>query len=129
MGRSSTILVLDDDPAVRRLLEVLLRSHGYEVVAAADVQSALAQCRLQLPDLMIVDLMLPIEDGEKFLREFHRRWRQANVPVGLLSASTARARIAEELAVAATLGKPFFSADLVELVATHLPAHKPAASA
>jgi DNA-binding response OmpR family regulator len=111
-----TILVLDDDPSVRHMLQVLLEQDGYAVIAAGDVRSALAQCKVQLPDLMVVDLMLPIEDGEMFLREFHRRWRHSQVPVILLSASTARNDIARRLNVEATLAKPFFAQDLRELV-------------
>jgi two-component system alkaline phosphatase synthesis response regulator PhoP len=110
------------------MLEVLLRKEGYAVIAAADVPSALAQCEVQLPDMMIVDLMLPIEDGEMFLREFRRRWRHVDAPVILLSASTARNEIARDLKVAATLGKPFFAEDLLELVAAHTPADEPAAT-
>lgn len=86
------------------------------VIAAGDVPSALAQCAVQLPDLMVVDLMLPIEDGEMFLREFRRRFRLSQVPVILLSASTARNEIARRLNVEATLAKPFFAEDLRELV-------------
>ena len=63
----ATILVLDDDPSVRHLLQVLLQKEGYAVIAAGDVQSALAQCGVQLPDLMVVDLMLPIEVVENVL--------------------------------------------------------------
>jgi DNA-binding response OmpR family regulator len=113
-----TILVLDDDPSVRHMLQVLLEQDGHAVIAVGDVRSALAQCKVQLPDLMVVDLMLPIEDGEMFLREFQRRWRQAEVPVILLSASTARNDIARRLHVEATLPKPFFAEDLRELVKT-----------
>jgi DNA-binding response OmpR family regulator len=113
-----TILILDDDPSVRHMLQVLFEQEGYAVIAAGDVRSALAQCKVQLPDLMVVDLMLPIEDGEMFLHEFRRRWRNAEVPVVLLSASTARNEIARRLSVEATLPKPFFAEDLRELVAT-----------
>jgi len=113
-----TILVLDDDPSVRHMLQVLLEQDGHTIIAAGDVRSALAQCKVGLPDLMIVDLMLPIEDGEMFLREFHRRWRHSEVPVILLSASTARNDIARRLNAEATLAKPFFAQDLRELVAT-----------
>jgi DNA-binding response OmpR family regulator len=112
-----TILVLDDDPSLRHMLQVLLEQDGHTVIAAGDVQSALAQCKVQLPDLMVVDLMLPIEDGEMFLREFRRRWRHDDVPVILLSASSARNEIARRLGVEATLAKPFFAEDLRELVA------------
>ncbi|HET6416182.1 MAG TPA: response regulator [Polyangiales bacterium] len=118
MTAKKTILVLDDDPSVRHMLQVLLEQDGHAVVAAGDVRSALAQCKVALPDLMVVDLMLPIEDGEMFLREFHRRWRHSEVPVILLSASTARNDIARRLNVEATLAKPFFAQDLRELVAT-----------
>ena len=128
VATKTTILVLDDDPSVRHLLQVLLQKEGYAVIAAGDAPSALAQCEVQLPDLMIVDLMLPIEDGEMFLREVRRRWRHADVPVILLSASTARNEIARNLKVAATLGKPFFAEDLLELVVTHAPAEEPAAT-
>ena len=118
MTAKKTILVLDDDPSVRHMLQVLLEQDGHAVIAAGDVRSALAQCKVALPDLMVVDLMLPIEDGEMFLREFHRRWRHSEVPVILLSASTARNDIARRLNVEATLAKPFFAQDLRELVAT-----------
>lgn len=116
MTASKTILVLDDDPSLRHMLQVMLEQDGYAVIAAGDVQSALAQCMVQIPDLMIVDLMLPIEDGEMFLREFRRRWRHEEVPVILLSASSARNEIARRLAVEATLPKPFFAEDLRDLV-------------
>ena len=98
------------------MLQVLLQQDGHAVIAAGDVKSALAQCQVQMPDLMIVDLMLPVEDGEMFLREFRRRWRQENIPVILLSASSARNEIARRLGVGATLPKPFFAEDLRELV-------------
>jgi DNA-binding response OmpR family regulator len=116
VSEKSTILVLDDDPSLRHMLQVLLEQDGHAVVAAGDVQSALAQCKVQIPDLMVVDLMLPIEDGEMFLREFRRRWRQEDVPVILLSASSARTDIARRLGVEASLSKPFFAEDLRELV-------------
>ena len=98
------------------MLQVLLEQDGQAVIAAGDVRSALAQCKVQLPDLMIVDLMLPIEDGEMFLREFRRRWRHEEVPVVVLSASSARNEIARRLGVEATMSKPFLAEDLRELV-------------
>ncbi|MDH3623876.1 MAG: response regulator [Myxococcales bacterium] len=128
MSSKATILILDDDPSVRHLVQVMLQKEGYQVVAAGDVRSALAQCGVQLPDLMVVDLMLPIEDGEMFLREFRRRWRHVEVPVILLSASTARNEIARNLKVEATLAKPFFAEDLLDLVVAHTRAKEPAAA-
>ena len=116
VAAKTSILVLDDDPSLRRMLKVLLEQDGHEVIVVGDVQSALAQCRVEVPGLMIVDLMLPVEDGEMFIREFRRHWRQQEVPVILLSASSARNEIGRRLAVEATLAKPFFAEDLRELV-------------
>ena len=110
------------------MLRVLLEQEGFSVVAAGDVKSALAQCHVQLPDLMIVDLMLPVEDGEMFLREFRRQWRQEDVPVIVLSASSARNEIARRLGVEASLPKPFFAEDLRELVARLTEGHESAAA-
>lgn len=120
MSAKKTILVLDDDPSVRHMVEVILRKEGFSVIAVADARSALSQCEVQLPDLMIVDLMLPLEDGESFIREFRLRWRRSGVPVVLLSASAARSEIAARLEVAATLPKPFFAEDLREVLASQL---------
>lgn len=120
MSAKKNILVLDDDPSVRHMVEVILHKDGFAVIPVADARSALAQCGVQLPDLMIVDLMLPLEDGESFIAEFRRRFRRAAVPIVLLSASTARSEIAARLDVAATLPKPFFAEDLRELVETQL---------
>ena len=128
MTATKTILVLDDDPSLRHMLRVVLEQDGFSVVAAGDVQSALAQCDVQLPDLMIVDLMLPVEDGEMFLREFRRRWRHEDVPAIVLSASSARSEIARRLGVEASLPKPFFAEDLRELVSQLIEGHESAAA-
>jgi DNA-binding response OmpR family regulator len=112
-----SILVLDDDPTLRHMLQVILQQDGHEVVTSADVQSALAQCAVELPELMIVDLMLPVQDGEMFLREFRRRFRNAEIPVILLSASSARHDIGRRLGVEGTLAKPFIAQDLRDAVA------------
>jgi DNA-binding response OmpR family regulator len=111
-----SILVLDDDPTLRHMLQVILQQDGHQVVASADVQSALAQCAVELPELMIVDLMLPIQDGEMFLREFRRRFRNVDIPVILLSASSARHDIGKRLGVEGTLAKPFIAQDLRDVV-------------
>ena len=120
VSTKKTILVLDDDPALRRMLKVMLERDGISVILVEDSRSALAQCSVQLPDLMVVDLMLPIEDGETFVREFRRRWRGVRVPVILLSASDARNEIARRLDVAACMSKPFQIEDLKELVTSQL---------
>lgn len=115
------ILVLDDDPHVRKVLCALLKEAGFDVVSAADTRAALAECELQMPQLMIVDLMLPIEDGESFLDQFRLRWRSQDIPVIVLSASAKRDAIAHRLNARAAVAKPFAAEELCDLVLKHVP--------
>ena len=117
-------MVVEDDPAMRNLISSLLEVDGFSVTPAGDVESALQMCEAEMPTLIILDLMLPIRDGEAFVHEFRRRWRDEDVPVIVLSASASRKRLSRELRVAASLGKPFAPEDLIELVTAH--AHKDA---
>ncbi len=121
MSTPPPILVLDDDPHIRNLLCALLTESGFEVISAADTRSALAQCEVQMPQLMIVDLMLPTEDGESFLDQFRLRWRQTDVPVIVLSASAKRDTVSQRLNARAALGKPFAADHLCALVMEHAP--------
>jgi two-component system, OmpR family, KDP operon response regulator KdpE len=77
------ILVVDDDRALRRALQVNLRAHGYEVVLAEDGRSALAKASRELPDAVVLDLGLPDLDGTEVLDGL-RGWTE--VPVVVLSA-------------------------------------------
>ncbi len=114
MGTSpsgSTLLVLDDDADVRRIVTLALARDGHRILQAADVPHALELLGHEVPDLLIVDLMLPHVDGEDFLREMARRLPR-RPPVLLLTASASRKEVARRLGVEASLEKPF---DLDEL--------------
>ncbi len=73
-----TILVVDDQSSVRRLLEEYLTEQGYRVVTAADGQNALYTARHDPPDLILLDIMMPKMDGYQFLRQY-RQERQTPV--------------------------------------------------
>ena len=82
----STVLVVDDEPAIRRTLEVNLRARGYEVKLASDGGQAIAAVTRGHPDLVVLDLGLPDIDGLDVIAEI-RSW--SDVPVLVLSARTA----------------------------------------
>ena len=75
---TSTILVVDDQSNVRRLLDEYLSEQGFRVVTAADGQSAIYNARHEQPDLILLDIMMPKMDGYQFLRQF-RKERQTPV--------------------------------------------------
>jgi two-component system KDP operon response regulator KdpE len=81
------ILVVDDDRALRRALQVNLRARGYEVILAEDGRSALDKAATALPDAIVLDLGLPDMDGTEVLDGL-RGWTQ--VPVIVLTARAAQ---------------------------------------
>lgn len=82
MSPPATVLVIDDEPQIRKFLRISLASQGYRVVEAATGQEGLAQAALAQPDLVVLDLGLPDLDGQDVLRGL-REW--SDVPVMVLS--------------------------------------------
>ena len=74
-----TVLVIDDDEAVRASLEMLLEAYGYEVVLARDGRQGLAAFRANSPDVVLVDLMMPVMDGMETIERIRREWPDAYV--------------------------------------------------
>tara|TARA_R100001244_G_scaffold61654_3_gene51608 strand:- start:1461 stop:2168 length:708 start_codon:yes stop_codon:yes gene_type:complete len=77
-----TILVIDDEPQIRKFLRISLSAQGYKVLEGANGSEGLAQAALGKPDLLVLDLGLPDMDGQQVLREL-REW--SAVPVLVLS--------------------------------------------
>ena len=82
MSQCATILVIDDEPQIRKFLRISLVSQGYNVLEAATGADGLSQAALKQPDMLVLDLGLPDMDGQQVLRDF-REW--SNVPVLVLS--------------------------------------------
>lgn len=77
------ILAVDDDPSVEEILRITLSAAGYEVTTASDGESALAQFAEKVPDLILLDLMLPGLDGIEVCRRIRER---SGVPIIMLTA-------------------------------------------
>ncbi len=77
------ILVVDDEPKVARLARDYLEKNGFRVLTAADGQTALTVARREKPDLIVLDLMLPIMDGREVCRILRR---ESDVPIIMLTA-------------------------------------------
>ncbi|MDQ4075831.1 MAG: response regulator transcription factor, partial [Chloroflexota bacterium] len=80
---AKTILMVDDQPNIRKLVEMYLSQEGFRVVSASNGREALFLARQEQPDLIILDLMMPEMDGYEFMRA-HRKER--DTPVIMLTA-------------------------------------------
>ena len=114
-GRSRRVLVVDDDEQLRYVLRETMTEDGYEVEAASNGQEALTIIERWQPDLILLDLMMPVMDGETFRQEQQRLGLAERVPVIVLSAAREMRSIAERVGAAASVPKPF---DLDDLLAT-----------
>jgi PAS domain S-box-containing protein len=85
MGRGRPILVVDDDTPTREFIAELLSKHGYVVTTAADGFEARAQVSASLPELVILDLIMPNLSGFQLLAEWRGDSRTADLPVFVLT--------------------------------------------
>jgi len=109
------VLIVDDEPNIVISLEFLLKREGFAVSVARDGEEALAAIRAQVPDLVILDVMMPKLDGFSVLSAVRADPAVAAVPVLML---TAKGREAEQkkglgLGANAYLPKPFSTHELV----------------
>jgi CheY-like chemotaxis protein len=80
------ILVIDDEPQIRKFLRISLNAHGYEVIEAVRGEDGVAKCATEGPDLVILDLGLPDLDGQEVIAQI-REW--SKVPIIVLSVRAA----------------------------------------
>jgi two-component system KDP operon response regulator KdpE len=106
------ILVIEDEPGIRRFLRVTLASNGYRTAEASCAEDGLKRAALERPDLVVLDLGLPDRDGMDVLRDL-REW--STVPLLVLTARESETSKVEALDAGADdyLTKPFGAAELL----------------
>jgi CheY-like chemotaxis protein len=114
MPRRTIVLVVDDDTSFRTVIAEVLGQEGCTVYEAGDGAEALEILRVMVPDLILVDLMMPVMNGWALYAELQRNPRVAQVPVAILS-SVARMR---PVGAARVMKKPLDLATLQELLRT-----------
>ena len=80
---AKTILIVDDEERLLRLVQAYLEQEGFHILTARDGREALTSARAEKPDLIVLDLMMPVMDGFEFLRRYRQ---EAQTPIVLLTA-------------------------------------------
>jgi DNA-binding response OmpR family regulator len=118
----ATVLVVDDDPVILKLLEVNFEMEGFQVVRAADGFEGLERARAVLPDIVVLDVMMPRMTGYEVAKALRENVETAHIPIIFV---TARAQSSDvergmELGVDDYVTKPFDPLDLIARVNTLL---------
>ena len=125
-----TILVVDDDPVIQKLLSVNFEMEGYRVVTAGDGEEGLQKVANDRPDIILLDVMMPRMDGVEVVRRLKGDDATAAIPVILLSAKAQANDISGGLDAGADdyITKPFDPLELLDKVAALLGPAAPEAS-
>ena len=107
--RKLRILIVDDEPDLLTVLRFGLEADGFEVIQASDGEQGLAMARQSMPDLMVLDLMLPRMDGYKVCRALKFDERYERIPIFILSVRSGETdrRLALELGADEVHTKPY----------------------
>lgn len=111
------ILIIDDEPGIRQIVKISLQAiAGWEALLASSGQEGLAIAQSEIPDAIILDVMMPGMDGIETLQRIQAIGSIASIPVILL---TAKAKTSEQvqfskLEIAGVITKPFKAPDLVQ---------------
>lgn len=117
-----TILVADDEPSIVLSLQVLLQKAGFEVRVARNGEEALAAVAAAVPDLILLDAMMPKRDGFDVCQTLRADPALKSLPIIMLTAKSRDVERQKGMALGATdyITKPFSTRDLVALVRRHL---------
>jgi CheY-like chemotaxis protein len=116
-ARSVAVLIVDDDEDARDVLAALIERAGYTTATAANGREALDRLRTIKPELILLDVCMPIMDGPTFRQEQRRHWDWLRIPTIVMTGANEEPML--DIAVEETLRKPVRSADVIALVARH----------
>lgn len=119
---SKRILIADDEPNIVVSLEFLMKREGFDVQVAVDGEAALQAIAAQVPDLILLDIMLPRKDGFEVCQQIRANPQWQSIKVVMLTAKGRDTEVSKGLALGADayMTKPFSTRDLVAQVRTLL---------
>jgi len=119
---NARILAVDDSPTILEMIKAILQSGGYDVITAADGAEALETARAEIPDLILLDVMLPKLDGYRVCRLLKFDQKYKSIPIIMLTAKTEEQSMATGIRTGANqyLTKPIEPEKLLAAVAAEL---------
>ena len=123
MANGKSILVVDDEPDVVAFLETTLKAEDFEVLTAYDGISALDICCTDKPDLVLLDIMMPMMSGYEVCEQIKANPLTQHIPVLFLSSAHTPEARAQSFRVGALelIKKPFLPKELLAQIRRHLP--------
>jgi CheY-like chemotaxis protein len=113
---SHVVLVVDDDPDILEALSEILEAEGFEIRRARNGKEALERLEPDPPQLILLDLMMPVMDGWEFAQRMRQRPSVAHIPIIVLSADRNVGLKATDIGATGHLAKPFELSDLLDMV-------------
>jgi CheY-like chemotaxis protein len=113
------ILVVDDEPEILVLTKIMLKKEGHEVVVAKDSAECFKRLKNLTPDLILMDVMMPGDDGWEVCRKIKEDEKTSNIPVAMFTVRTSEDSIEKSFKYAhadAHINKPFDREKLIEMV-------------
>ena len=120
---TAQILIIDDDQEIREMVGYALTDEGYLVITAHNGAAALEVLESEQPDLILLDMRMPVMDGWTFARTYRQR-PEPHVPIVVMTAAIDAAQWSREVSAAGFISKPFELNRLFDTVKRHaLPLH------
>lgn len=110
------VLVVDDDPDILEALSEILEAEGFEIRRARNGKEALERLEPDPPNLILLDLMMPVMDGWEFAQRMRQKPAVAGIPLIVLSADRNVGSKAADIGAVGHLAKPFELNDLLDMV-------------
>ncbi len=118
----ATVMIVEDSPTVRTMMERFLVTQGHEVVGARDSLAAMAELQVAVPDIMLLDIMLPGVGGIELCMTIRRNPAFKNMPIIMVTSIRTQTNLARHAGAEAYIVKPFTEEKLLETINHHLAA-------
>jgi len=114
--KAPLVLVVEDDEVIREVVADVLDDRGFRTIAASNGVEAMAQLEHERPDVLVLDLLMPVMHGWAFMEKYAQKTNGDPIPIVVLSVNPVLPRSYDRFGVRHCLGKPFQVDELIQAV-------------